>query len=502
MKRSLILAGGGIKVAFQAGVLQVWLDEAGVEFDHVDGASGGVFNLAMLCQGMSGTRIADNWRAVSPPAGISVNWRQLPRLGYAESLLTLDGYRRNVFPGWGLDWDAIRDCRLDATFNVYDVTHQRLVVLPPARMSVDMFAACVSLPMWFPPVRIDGVTYIDPVYVTDANLEQALARGADEIWVVWTVSEAGAWRPGFVAEYFQQIESAANGQFRRVVDRIEASNAALARGENGEFGRHVELRVLRAEVPLHYLINLSGDRLRESVNRGVETARAWCTEHGVALAAPAAARPTVEPVALSFAERMHGHVGLAENDPQRGEFIGRADGTRFSVHLTIATDDIDRFLADPQHRMTVTGTVRSATFGGVRRIESGTFELFADRGDPTRKEMRYRLQFYDDQGKPYTMVGVKTVESGDPLRIWPETTTLHVRVLHGDIAAGDERHAEVVAAGVVRLGPLDLLRELTTFRVSGSSPSARAAALGRFGVLFLGKLWDVYARDILHPAPF
>ena len=28
-KRSLILAGGGIKVAFQAGVLQVWLDEAG-----------------------------------------------------------------------------------------------------------------------------------------------------------------------------------------------------------------------------------------------------------------------------------------------------------------------------------------------------------------------------------------------------------------------------------------------------------------------------------------
>ena len=58
-KRSLILAGGGIKVAFQAGVLQVWLDEAGLEFDHVDGASGGSFNLAMMCQGMSGTEIAD-----------------------------------------------------------------------------------------------------------------------------------------------------------------------------------------------------------------------------------------------------------------------------------------------------------------------------------------------------------------------------------------------------------------------------------------------------------
>ena len=42
-KRSLILAGGGIKVSFQAGVLQVWLDEAGLEFDHVDGASGSLF---------------------------------------------------------------------------------------------------------------------------------------------------------------------------------------------------------------------------------------------------------------------------------------------------------------------------------------------------------------------------------------------------------------------------------------------------------------------------
>jgi len=59
-RRSLILAGGGMKVAFQAGVLQVWLDEAGITFDHADGASGGVFNLAMYAQGMSGTRIADN----------------------------------------------------------------------------------------------------------------------------------------------------------------------------------------------------------------------------------------------------------------------------------------------------------------------------------------------------------------------------------------------------------------------------------------------------------
>src|SRR5205823_4319873 len=107
-KRSLILAGGGIKVAFQAGVLQVWLDEAGLTFDHVDGASGGVFNLAMMTQGMSGTEIADAWRRTDPKEGVSVNAKELWKLLYAESMFTIDGYRKHVFPTWGLDWEKIR----------------------------------------------------------------------------------------------------------------------------------------------------------------------------------------------------------------------------------------------------------------------------------------------------------------------------------------------------------------------------------------------------------
>ncbi|UUU31857.1 patatin-like phospholipase family protein [Streptomyces sp. CA-210063] len=491
-KRSLILAGGGLKVAFQAGVLQVWLDEAGLVFDHVDGASGGSFNLAMMCQGMSGTEIADAWRRTEPLAGVSVNVRQLARPAFAESLFTLDAYRANVFPEWGLDWQKIRSSSLDATFNVFNVTRQKLEVLPPARMSEDFLVACVSLPMWFPPVRIDGDTYIDPVYVTDANLEEAIARGADEIWVVWTVSERGEWRPGFVAEYFQIIEAAANGTFRRTVDRVERNNAAIASGLTGEFGRHIELHVLRAEVPLHYLINLSGDRLREAVNRGAETARSWCAERKIPLAGPLPQPLRETPVSLRFTEDMRGRVTVGPDGPP----------VRLSVHLTIATDSIERFTGDPRHTASVTGQVHCPAFGGVRELTDGTFELFVDDGDPTRKEMRYRLHFTDDQDKPLTLVGVKTVESGNPLRMWSETTTLRTQVLRGHVPEGEETIGEMVAEGVIRLGVPDLLRELTTFRVEGSSPAARAAALARFGMLFLGKLWDVYARPLLHPAPF
>src|SRR3954447_13517159 len=108
MKRALIMAGGGTKVAFQAGVLQVWLDEAGLRFDHADGASGGVFNLAMYCQGMSGTAIADAWRTLPFYRGIGLNWKHAWKLLYAPSLFTLDRVRRHHFTHWGLDWDRIR----------------------------------------------------------------------------------------------------------------------------------------------------------------------------------------------------------------------------------------------------------------------------------------------------------------------------------------------------------------------------------------------------------
>lgn len=168
-KRSLILAGGGIKVAFQAGVLQVWLDEAGLTFDHVDAASGGVFNLAMMCQGLGGQQIANNWRDLNPRVGISFNFAEFPKLLYAESLFTLDGFRNHVFPDWGYDWDKIRKSQLDATFNVINFSRKEVEVIEPQSMTEDMLVACVSLPMWFPPQKIDGETYIDAVYLTDAN---------------------------------------------------------------------------------------------------------------------------------------------------------------------------------------------------------------------------------------------------------------------------------------------------------------------------------------------
>jgi len=171
-KRALILAGGGLKVAFQAGVLQVWLDEAGLEFEIADGSSGGVFNLAMWCTGKTGTQIADAWRQTNPLDFFAINARPW------VALSSLGRFRKKVLPSWEVDWSRIE--RPNATFNAYNFTRQKLETIAPGAMNDDWLLACVSLPTWFTPVRINGDLYVDAVYATDSNLEAAIENGADE----------------------------------------------------------------------------------------------------------------------------------------------------------------------------------------------------------------------------------------------------------------------------------------------------------------------------------
>jgi len=51
-KRALILAGGRMRVAYQAGVIRA-LIESGLRFVHADRTSGGTINLDMLFSGLS-----------------------------------------------------------------------------------------------------------------------------------------------------------------------------------------------------------------------------------------------------------------------------------------------------------------------------------------------------------------------------------------------------------------------------------------------------------------
>ena len=502
-KRALMLAGGGLKVAFQAGVLEVWLDEAGLTFDHADGASGGAFNLAMYCQGMTGRQIADNWRQLDPFLPVDLNWQHYWRLAHAPSLFTYEGFRERVLPFWGIDWAKIRASPRVGTFNMLNFSKKMLEVVGHDRMNEDRLIAAVSLPMWFPPAVIEGETFIDAVFITDANLEEAIRRGADEIWAIWTVSTRDEWRSGFLAQYFHIIEAIADTHFFGMWRRIGRNNEAIAAGQPGEFGRHIELRLLQAEVPIHYLFNFSRDRMAEAVNLGVKMARAWCAEHGIAL--PHAGAQHVDeapqpPTSLEFTEEMKGYAAPGVTDPREGERQGRLHNTPLDFKLTLRMADLDHFITDPDHEAEARGWIESPHFGGRCDVTEGVVNLFVSESDPAHKQMRYRLWFKDANGRALTLAGLKQVHDDGRMEVWTDTTTLFVRVLDGHVDV-DDTTASLVLAGVLQIKWYDFLQQLTTFRAEGRTLGQRVAAINRFGAFFFGKIWDVFLRQFVEYGP-
>ncbi|WP_250279834.1 hypothetical protein [Frankia sp. Cppng1_Ct_nod] len=197
---------------------------------------------------------------------------------------------------------------------------------------------------------------------------------------------------------------------------------------------------------------------------------------------------------LEFTERMKGFITLDETDPQCGFDQGRTDGTALEFRLTIRTEDVDAFAADPTREAVASGYVHCDTLGGRRPVEKGVFNLFV--GDvPGRRRMLYRLPFSDAAGHPLTLSGFKDVHDDPGFDVWRDTSTLYTRILAGHVDAAAEAEARIIAAGVITIHIPDFLWQLTTFRAGGGAVDA-VRGLETFGRLFLGDLWKIYGPSL------
>ncbi|WP_055711602.1 GMC oxidoreductase [Streptomyces torulosus] len=211
-----------------------------------------------------------------------------------------------------------------------------------------------------------------------------------------------------------------------------------------------------------------------------------------------AASPTEPPTSLSFTEEMKGHVALDVDDPEQGHALGRSLGQRLSFRLTITAADVDRFVAEPTHAADTVGHVDCDVLGGRLEVERGWFNLFIQDGDPSRRRMRYRLHLRTQEGTPLTLTGHKDVHDDPGADVWPDTSTLYVRLLAGHTHPDDDTTAPAIGAGIVIIRLGDFVQQLTTFRTTGPHP---ARAMELFGKLFLGELWAVYGRRLARAEP-
>lgn len=364
VRRSLLLAGGGMRVAYQAGVM-VALEQAGLRFFHADGTSGGTINLAMLLSGVSPGEACERWRTLDVRGFVSLPSRRwLLRGPPFPALGSSDGIRSRVYPHLGIDPQRIRAARgIQGTFNACDYTRKVNVAIAHQDVDEDLLVACVSLPVLSPAVHRSGTAYVDSVWIKDVNVAEAVRRGADELWLVWAIGNHGVYRDGVFQQYVHMIEMSANGSL--------FEELAAVRRLNDDRAQPIRLHVVRPRVPLP----LDPDFLFGRVDAATLIAmghRDACdyldrrTPEGVALE-PEATRMSDPRPGVGFREALVGDVG--------GELV---------VRLAWEVDDLDAFARRPQG--TVVGDLSHPALG--RRVLARGGEFARDAA-----EWRVQLRF-------------------------------------------------------------------------------------------------------------
>jgi predicted patatin/cPLA2 family phospholipase len=490
-RRALILPGGGMRVAYQAGAVKA-LHDHGLRFSFGDGASGGTMNLAALLSGVAPDDLCSRWRTLNVTRFVSPRplrtYLRFPAIG---AFGDFDGIKDFVFPHLGIDIDRIRSARgIAGTFNVCEFDSKTVVPFPNADLSLPLLLAGVSLPMVTPAVPLNGRTYTDAVWIKDCNLMATVRQGANELWLIWCIGNTPRYKNGLLEQYVHMIEMSALGALHAEFAEIAALNERIKSGERPYgHGAPIVVHLVRPEFPLpldpDYLMGrIDGATLVDSGYRDASRYLAAMSQAGVALV-PAATAMTEPGEGVTFREVMTGRLTFGTGDPRAGYRDPAA--IPFSLRASIDVRATKGFVADPDHRGDLTGELYSPRAGGTLPASRGEFRLFSPAGDGQTSEMVYELGYRRD-GRPYWFRGRKHVAIAAPWKLWRATTTLYV-TLHD----GPDETAPVIAAGILRLGVFDLLALLGTLHATGCETLGRRlkSVFGFFG-FFTRQLWRIY----------
>ena len=204
---------------------------------------------------------------------------------------------------------------------------------------------------------------------------------------------------------------------------------------------------------------------------------------------------------LRFREHMRGPISFDTREYNSAVVAGRRDRSRCSIDLTIAIDDLDRFLHGPQSPARIEGMVRCPRLGGRLEVQEGSFDLFVRAPDTRRRRVLYRLFLRDAEGRALTLSGFKLIEDDPNHDPWRDCSRLLVRLLAGHVSHASEEDDDprIVATGVLRMNSLRFLWTALTMR---GGPGMRLSGPARYQLAFVRQLLNVYGGRVLPETQF
>lgn len=202
---------------------------------------------------------------------------------------------------------------------------------------------------------------------------------------------------------------------------------------------------------------------------------------------------TQTPIGIQFTETMKGYFSVDEKtNYERGYELGRKTISSFEFTLTIHTEDVDRFLAEPAHLAGMIGTVKAPDLSNEPiTVTQGQFNLFiANPAEPTHKRMEYAMTLNTKEGKSYYFKGFKDVHNDKGFDIWKDTTTLFINLYDG---RNDQ--APALGVGKLRIELSDFEKQATTMKaIHAPAKTDAIKTLMKFGRFFAGSVWDTYFK--------
>jgi len=184
--------------------------------------------------------------------------------------------------------------------------------------------------------------------------------------------------------------------------------------------------------------------------------------------------------------------------------------------LSVQSFNTRSIVHDPEHKAMLTGTFACPTIpGSPFMVQRGDFNLFLlDHKAPGTRNLTYDFDMTGVNGRRLHFHGYKVVDSSvalAPVQFWKSTSTLYVTITETFQGSdyepeGDEDglRGKVIAKGIMRIQPADLLSEVLTLTPTGSGLLKKAVSAAKFFTFFTRKSLSLFLAPLTplqYPSP-